>query len=668
MVDTLELQRLAETLPESLIFENLDLSKAQDVPSEGASNEEKRAAQKRRAKKFGIEALEEKGERLTFPKGWPRKLNDYGDSVNLKFRIDDKAHARNARVRFKQFAKTYSKKKSKRIVHTRIVERELKFGIKVRIDDNDPLDQLLPASLRERARRESKRNYGMDIDKDFKRKKTGLGGDPEHFHYAIYDIETGQGRTSTKGQHKHEISKFLIQIENGHTHKLDAKVAGHFEDGIRFECEASVFHKKDAADHADYQEAVELLKSEFIRENSNATEEEIDNHIEDLKGFIHQGYAATGDEDITGDTILPQALRKGAKDLMQYSTVLFNHDQDEPIGRNLVSKFRDNAIKVTFVISQTCPDKNAQIVDGTLSKMSIRGWIIDFEEKEEEDEDAPDPRRSQSGWCTRPAMRIKDIRLVEESVVSIPANPEAVIVKTLDQAISMSLDKSFRLNSEDERRAISMSKEFEKDEPIVESSQEEKEEIEAPDAEKEIVEVKVDEKIDGLADAVKTLVDVQAPLLEGFAKMQKDIADIQAKQEKSQDDKDDDSKDSVAKILESVKTTQDKMADALNTQTEILANNVSLRKGVTVGNEEEKDNRSLKQKLADACVKAEKSGVKRERIAAAVLETIHNTPGLDRGWIRQTMPLPDSHYERREMARQAIVNKTKRLTEDEFNE
>jgi len=120
----------------------------QAVPSASASTEDKRKAQKERAAKFGIEALDGKGERLTFPAGFPTDLALYGDPVNLAYPLDPPNRARNARARFKQFAdKTYAKKESKRIIHTRIVTRLLELKVKPSFDKDDPLDALLPKAL-----------------------------------------------------------------------------------------------------------------------------------------------------------------------------------------------------------------------------------------------------------------------------------------------------------------------------------------------------------------------------------------------------------------------------------------------------------------------------------------------------------------------------------------
>jgi len=119
----------------------------QRVPADDASNEDKRKAQRERSRAFGIEALEGKGENLSFPKGFPTKLSDYGDPVNLKYPLAPDARARAARAYFKRFAGEYKRTSSKRVVHTRIVERLLAIGAKPSFNNSDPLDKLLPAGL-----------------------------------------------------------------------------------------------------------------------------------------------------------------------------------------------------------------------------------------------------------------------------------------------------------------------------------------------------------------------------------------------------------------------------------------------------------------------------------------------------------------------------------------
>jgi hypothetical protein len=126
------------------------------VPSADASTEQKRKAQKARSQKYGIEALEGKGEKLTYPSGKATRENLYGDPVNLGFpfasddnKLDVKL-ANNARTRFKQFADRYEKNKSKKTVHNRIVEAQLKAGASPGFDPDDELDKMLSADLKKK--------------------------------------------------------------------------------------------------------------------------------------------------------------------------------------------------------------------------------------------------------------------------------------------------------------------------------------------------------------------------------------------------------------------------------------------------------------------------------------------------------------------------------------
>jgi len=125
----------------------LDVTKANE-PKDDMSREELEAAREARSKEYGIEVLET-GSSLTYPSGYPTKLDDYGDPVNLKYPTDTKERAANARVRFKQNADAYQKDSSKKVVHERIVRAELKHGIEPGYDPEDPLDQMLPSDLKD---------------------------------------------------------------------------------------------------------------------------------------------------------------------------------------------------------------------------------------------------------------------------------------------------------------------------------------------------------------------------------------------------------------------------------------------------------------------------------------------------------------------------------------
>lgn len=128
--------------------------------------------------------------------------------------------------------------------------------------------------------------------------------------------------------------------------------------------------------------------------------------------WVVEGYASTSDLDSQGDIITPEAIAMGAESLKKYNTVLFNHDPDRPIGIVEKAEAQDRKLFVKIVISKSEPKLWEQIKDGTLSKFSIRGKILDHSTKE-------DP------VTKKEILVIKAMELHEVSLVSVPANPEA---------------------------------------------------------------------------------------------------------------------------------------------------------------------------------------------------------------------------------------------------
>ena len=140
--------------------------------------------------------------------------------------------------------------------------------------------------------------------------------------------------------------------------------------------------------------------------------------------FILEGYVATSDLDLQGDVILPEALKAAAKDLEKNSTVLDNHDPNKRVGAVLLSEARPGGLFVRIRISETVPHIRKQIEEGVVNKFSIRGKVIDAEQRYDAD-------------AKRVITIIKKMYLIHCSVVSTPANTEArslrhYIVKALE--------------------------------------------------------------------------------------------------------------------------------------------------------------------------------------------------------------------------------------------
>lgn len=166
------------------------------IPNADATNEEKRQQQKARAKKYGIEALEDGTESLTPPAGTTPDEAMFGDPVNFKFPIDTPARIRNAVARFSQGIDSYTQESSIKVVAERIAARALSENIEISEDatiweylsektrSRFEKQEDLKAKMKRVSEKYSKKNFGVfNIMKrdDEKRLVTGPILIPENF-------------------------------------------------------------------------------------------------------------------------------------------------------------------------------------------------------------------------------------------------------------------------------------------------------------------------------------------------------------------------------------------------------------------------------------------------------------------------------------------------------
>ena len=132
--------------------------------------------------------------------------------------------------------------------------------------------------------------------------------------------------------------------------------------------------------------------------------------------WIVEGYAATSDFDMQEDIITEEAIRASAKDLLENSTILHNHNPDEAIGRVLESRARPDGLFLKILISKTAPEIWQQVKEGVLNKFSVRGKILEA-------------RKEWIARLQKYARLILKMRLVEVSLVAVPANPKARAIR-----------------------------------------------------------------------------------------------------------------------------------------------------------------------------------------------------------------------------------------------
>lgn len=174
---------------------------------------------------------------------------------------------------------------------------------------------------------------------------------------------------------------------------------------------------------------------------------EILKQVEEAGDFHIVGYAATSDFDMQGDIITEEALRASQLDLIKNSTVLLNHDIKIPIGKVIKAEFDQHGLLIDVLISKTEPDIIQKIKEGVLNKFSIRGEVLEREKKYMKEFD-------------RVVNVIKRMTLIEVSLVSVPANPEAKAIGWyISKALLQKEDEATQLS---DTGGLSMSKETKK--------------------------------------------------------------------------------------------------------------------------------------------------------------------------------------------------------------
>ncbi len=133
------------------------------------------------------------------------------------------------------------------------------------------------------------------------------------------------------------------------------------------------------------------------------------------------GYASTFDVDSDNTQITKQALEGAKDDLLTYSTVLFNHDMDRPIGKVIETEVDDIGLLVKVILSKEEDEIWKKIDEGIINKFSIKGRAVDLSPTEGDNQ----------------ILQINKIELFEVSLVSVPANKEAY---TISHWIAKSLE------------------------------------------------------------------------------------------------------------------------------------------------------------------------------------------------------------------------------------
>lgn len=125
-----------------------------------------------------------------------------------------------------------------------------------------------------------------------------------------------------------------------------------------------------------------------------------------------EGYANTSSKDRVGDVVLPSAFEKSLPTYLKNPVMLLNHDWNDVVGVCTSAEITDKGLFIKGKISNTREDIKTLIREGC-----YRTFSIGYNEVDADYEEATKTKY------------IKELELLEISVVSVPANTEAMFTR-----------------------------------------------------------------------------------------------------------------------------------------------------------------------------------------------------------------------------------------------
>lgn len=139
------------------------------------------------------------------------------------------------------------------------------------------------------------------------------------------------------------------------------------------------------------------------------------------KSYEIEWYASTKDKDRMNDVVEPTAFEETLKQYMTNPIVLLQHDMDKPIGNVIEASIDDKGLSIKAKITEDTDWVFSKLKNGVLRTFSIWYSVKDYETIENVDAE----------WKYSYTNVIKALELFEISLVSVPANPFA-LVKSFD--------------------------------------------------------------------------------------------------------------------------------------------------------------------------------------------------------------------------------------------
>ena len=160
--------------------------------------------------------------------------------------------------------------------------------------------------------------------------------------------------------------------------------------------------------------------------------------------LVIEGHGAVkGNVDSVGDVIVDGAFKKTLNERAGRIAFCLQHDIFNPIGKILEIKEDEKGLFLKVRISDSEPDVKTKIREGILKEMSIGYSVMDAKNGEKDGKDV---------------LFLTDIKLFEVSLVTVAANPEAMIEamkaegQTTQDVIEAEFDRLLALERNNEKK------------------------------------------------------------------------------------------------------------------------------------------------------------------------------------------------------------------------
>ena len=179
------------------------------------------------------------------------------------------------------------------------------------------------------------------------------------------------------------------------------------------------------------------------------------------KAYEIEWYASTKDKDRMNDVVEPTAFEETLKQYMTNPIVLLQHDMDKPIWNVVEASIDEKGLFIRAKITEDTDWVFSKLKNGVLRTFSIWYRVKDFETVENVNAD---------GEYSYTNI-IKSLELFEISIVSVPANPFA-LVKSFDSCFKAEEE----MENKEEEKPVETVAESEPEEENVEDEETVKEE------------------------------------------------------------------------------------------------------------------------------------------------------------------------------------------------